>query len=68
MTSSLPDRLTEVLFGGAFPTFIQKAFLYRVVRDETVLMIDAIECWIYQQGIRHLGELERAHGLGGLAS
>lgn len=66
-----PDRLTEVLFGGAFPPFIQNAFIHRVVRDETVLMIDAIECWIYQHGIRHLGELEHARalvGLGGLTS
>lgn len=66
-----PDRLLEVLFGGAFPPFIANAYIHRVVRDETVLMVDAIECWIYQHGIRHLGELEHARalvGLGGLTS
>lgn len=65
------DQLLEVLFGGAFPPFIANAYIHRVVRDETVLMIDAIECWIYQHGIRHLGELEHARalvGLGGLTS
>ncbi|MGI8662243.1 MAG: hypothetical protein ACR2LQ_03415 [Acidimicrobiales bacterium] len=66
-----PERLTEVLFGGSFPSFIQNAYIHRVVRDDTVLMVDAIECWIYQHGIRHLGELEHARalvGLGGLTS
>jgi hypothetical protein len=65
------DRLIDVLFGGTFPDFMANAFIHRVVRDETVLLIDAIECWIYQHGIRHLGELEHARalvGLGGLTS
>lgn len=65
------ERLFEPMFGGTFPDFIANAYIHRVVRDETVLVVDAIECWIYQHGIRHLGELEHARalvGLGGLTS
>lgn len=65
------ERLLDVLFDGTFPPFIANAYIHRVVRDETVLLIDAVECWIYQHGIRHLGEVEHARalvGLGGLTS
>ncbi|MHB8680926.1 MAG: hypothetical protein ACYDA2_02380 [Acidimicrobiales bacterium] len=66
-----PDRLGEVLFGGTFPSFIENAYIHRVVRDERVLLVDALECWVFQHGIRHLGEIEHARalvGLGGLTS
>lgn len=65
------ERLAEVLFGGIFPASLTKAYVHRVVRNERLLVIDAIECWIYQHGIRHLGELEHGRalvGLGGLTS
>jgi len=32
---------------------------------------DALECWIYQHGLRHMGEIEHARalvGLGGMTS
>jgi len=66
-----PDRLTEVQFGGIFPESARKAYINRVVRDEQITLLDAAECWIYQHGIRHLGELEHARalvGLGGMTS
>ena len=66
-----PDRLGDVLFDGAYPQFIANAFIHRVVRDETVLLVDALECWVYQHGLRHMGEVEHARalvGLGGLTS
>ena len=33
---------------------------------EGITMLDAIECWIYQHGLRHMGEIELARGLVGL--
>jgi len=66
-----PGRLADVLFRGSYPEFLQNAYIHRVVRDETVQLSDAVECWIYQHGIRHLGEIEHARalvGLGGLTS
>ncbi len=66
-----PELLGEVLFGGVFPPNARNAYIHRVVRDEQILRVDAVECWIYQHGIRHLGELEHARalvGLGGMTS
>lgn len=66
-----PDELGQVMFGGFYPPSAQNAYIHRVVRDEKILFVDAVECWIYQHGIRHLGELEHARalvGLGGMTS
>jgi hypothetical protein len=30
-------------------------------------LLEATECWIYQHGLRHMGEIELARGLVGLA-
>ena len=61
-----PDALGEVLFGGMFPPNAENAYVHRVVRDDQILRVDGVECWIYQHGIRHLGELEHARALVGL--
>lgn len=67
-----PDALGELIGkGGVFPPSLKNGFVHRVVRDEKLLRADGYECWIYQHGIRHLGELEHARalvGLGGLTS
>ena len=60
------QRLTEVLFGGVVPPMFQKAYVARVVGEGPITMLDGIECWIFQHGIRHLGELEHARALVGL--
>jgi hypothetical protein len=65
------SRMSEVLFGGVVPPLFQKAYVARVVGDGPILMVDGLECWIFQHGIRHLGECEHARalvGLGGLTS
>ena len=31
-----------------------------------VTVLDAFECWLYQHGLRHMGEIELARGLVGL--
>lgn len=65
------DRLPEVLFDGIVPPVFQKAYVARVVGEGPITMLDGIECWIFQHGIRHLGELEHARalvGLGGMTS
>ena len=48
----------------------KKAYIARVVQDQ-IRLVDAIECWVFQHGIRHMGELEHARalvGLGGMTS
>jgi hypothetical protein len=65
-----PSRLHDVLFEDVPPVF-QKAYVARVVGDGPITLLDGIECWVFQHGIRHLGELEHARalvGLGGLTS
>lgn len=64
-------RMEEILFGGVVPPVFQKAYIARVVGDGPITMLDGIECWIFQHGIRHLGECEHARalvGLGGMTS
>ena len=38
----------------------------RVAGDVGITVLDAVECWIYQHGLRHMGEIELARGLVGL--
>jgi hypothetical protein len=38
----------------------------RVAGPEGITVLDALECWIYQHGLRHMGEIELARGLVGL--
>lgn len=42
------------------------AFLALLVGDGDVRIIDALEAWVYQHGIRHVGEIEHARALVGL--
>lgn len=63
--------LQRVLFGGAKPDVFSSTYSARVVGDGPYTLLDGIECWIFQHGIRHLGEMEHARalvGLGGLTS
>lgn len=61
-----PERTTEVLFGGTIPPVFQRAYVKRVVGDGPITLLDGLECWIFQHGIRHLGECEHARALVGL--
>lgn len=64
------ERLAEVLFPVMPPNMLQ-TYCALVVADGPLLRLHAMECFVYQHGIRHLGELEHARalvGLGGLTS
>jgi hypothetical protein len=37
-----------------------------VAGEAGITVLDAAECWIYQHGLRHMGEIEHARGLVGL--
>lgn len=71
LDSLSPADLETILFGGAKPDVFSKTYSARVVGDGPYTLLDGIECWIFQHGIRHLGEMEHARalvGLGGLTS
>ena len=48
------------------PPTVANTFSARVGGEEGITVLDAIECWIYQHGLRHMGEIELARGLVGL--
>jgi hypothetical protein len=66
-----PAALTEVIVGRPFPPQVASTYSARVAGDEGITRLDAIECWVYQHGLRHMGEIEHARalvGLGGMTS
>jgi hypothetical protein len=61
-----PAELTRVVIPRPFPPQIASTFSARVAGPEGIMVLDAVECWIYQHGLRHMGEIEHARGLVGL--
>lgn len=60
------DALQEVVVRRPFPPQIASTYSARVAGEEGIRRLDALECWIYQHGLRHMGEVEHARGLVGL--
>jgi hypothetical protein len=58
--------LDELVVRRPFPAQIASTYSARVAADEGIRRLDAIECWIYQHGLRHMGEVEHARALVGL--
>lgn len=61
-----PGELTRVVIRRPFPEQVASTFSARVAGPEGITLLDAAECWIYQHGLRHMGEIELARGLVGL--
>ncbi len=61
-----PADLGEVVVGRPFPDHIATTFSARVAGPDGITRLDAAECWIYQHGLRHMGEIEHARALVGL--
>jgi hypothetical protein len=61
-----PSRFTEVLVPRPFPDVVANTYSARCAGPEGITLLDAIECWHYQHGLRHMGEIELARGLVGL--
>lgn len=66
-----PGEMRRVVVGRPFPPQIASTFSARVAGPGGITVLDAVECWIYQHGLRHMGEIELARslvGLGGMTS
>jgi hypothetical protein len=66
-----PVELERVVITRPFPPQIASTFSARVAGEQGITVLDGIECWIYQHGLRHMGEIELARsfvGLTGLTS
>ena len=61
-----PAELTRVVITRPFPPQIASTYSARVAGEQGLTLLDAAECWIYQHGLRHMGEIELARGLVGL--
>ncbi len=61
-----PTELTRLVIPRPFPEQIASTYSARVAGPEGITVLDATECWIYQHGLRHMGEIELARGLVGL--
>jgi hypothetical protein len=60
------EDLDRLVIPRPFPPNVANTFSARVAGDTGVTLLDAIECWWYQHGMRHMGEIELARGLVGL--
>ena len=61
-----PAELTRVVIPRPLPEQVANTYSARVAGPEGIVLLDAAECWIYQHGLRHMGEIELARGLVGL--
>jgi hypothetical protein len=66
-----PADLTRVLIAPPYPPQVATTYSARGAGPEGITVLDGFECWIYQHGLRHMGEIELARGfvgLGGMTS
>jgi len=61
-----PAELDRVVIPRPFPPEITSTFSARVAGEAGITVLDGIECWIYQHGLRHMGEIELARSFVGL--
>lgn len=60
------DELNRVVIPHPYPPVIASTYSARVGGEAGITVLDGYECWIYQHGLRHMGEIELARGLVGL--
>jgi hypothetical protein len=60
------DEVRRVVIRRPFPEQIASTYSARCAGPEGITVLDGAECWLYQHGLRHMGEIELARGLVGL--
>jgi len=61
-----PTDLTRVLVAKPYPPMVASTYSARCAGPQGITVLDGFECWLYQHGLRHMGEIELARGLVGL--
>jgi hypothetical protein len=61
-----PADLRRVVIPHPFPPQVASTYSARVAGPQGITVLDGFECWLYQHGLRHMGEIELARGLVGL--
>lgn len=66
-----PATFSDIVVPYPYGPGIDDTFSARVGGLNGITRSDALECWVYQHGLRHMGEIEHARalvGLGGMTS
>ena len=61
-----PRELLRIVIARPLPERVASTFSARVAGPQGITVLDGFECWLYQHGLRHMGEIELARGLVGL--
>ena len=61
-----PAELDRVLLTRPFGPAVANTYSARVAGDDGLTVLDGIECWLYQHGLRHMGEIEHSRAFVGL--
>jgi hypothetical protein len=61
-----PMTFGDIVVAHPYGASIAQTFSARVGADQGISRSDALECWIYQHALRHMGEIEHARALVGL--
>jgi hypothetical protein len=59
-------ELERVVIPRPFPPQIESTFSARVAGEKGITVLDGVECWMYQHGLRHMGEIELSRSFVGL--
>jgi hypothetical protein len=61
-----PATFSDVIVAAPYGPSVAQTFSARVGGAQGISRSDALECWIYQHALRHMGEIEHARALVGL--
>ncbi len=61
-----PNDHLRVLITRPLPPQVASTYSAMCAGPEGITVLDGFECWLYQHGLRHMGEIELARGLVGL--
>ncbi len=62
-----PATLNEVIVPFPYGDTLARTFSALVAGEAGITRSDALECWVYQHALRHMGEIEHARSLVGLS-
>ena len=61
-----PADFERVIIAPPYPAQVASTYSAVCAGPQGITVLDAFECWLYQHGLRHMGEIELARGLVGL--
>ena len=61
-----PADFERVLIAPPYPPQVASTYSAMCAGPQGITVLDGFECWHYQHGLRHMGEIELARGLVGL--